>query len=239
MHSRTRLFTVALAGAAFFLPTGSAAVAAPVTADGIVAEAARYGIDARPLLEQRVVVGARSLTVRDVIDVITSGKARSGPAGTPEIQVGNVIHGAFTAGFGAQRPYTVTQSAVVPATEALIAPVPGTPATSPFAVVSWGGPVVQVKGAGYTGAHVVGGPVFNASTDSGGSDGIWLSGRSTGTVSDSAIDYTGHAGVLVNQRFCLLGYCAGVGVLIGDGVAIFDSAPLVAGTPKPETPTLP
>jgi hypothetical protein len=236
MAGAVRRAAFGLVVAAVVLPVAPASAASDLT-ESVLAKARAGGVDASPLLARKVTIGSHTMTVRALLDSVPSaGQRATGPAGTPEVQAGDVLHFAINFGFDVPRVYTVSQSAVVPATPSAFVPVapPSNPVIGPSVFAEWGGPLVQVKGSGYpVGLHVVGGPLTNASPAEGAPNGdpVWLSGRSESFLGDGRIDFTGHAGVLVNDRSCFFGFCIAFGVLVGDGAAVFDADQAVPGTP--------
>jgi hypothetical protein len=225
-------------------------ISAPATTDAsrslrqvFLEEGRVRGVDASPLLERAITIFDRATTIGAVLDAFDARtEGLTGPAGTTETQVGDIEHFAFS--FGGPEVghvYTVTTSAVVPATPGAGAPIPGTPATGPQAFVDYGGALVQITGAAWNiGAHVAGGPLTSVDTAE-STDPVTISGRSPAIlIGDRSIDFTGHVGLLANSRECIFGvFCYAIGGFAGDGIAFYDQD-LVAGVaPRPATPTIP
>ncbi|MER3453039.1 MAG: hypothetical protein C4344_05165 [Acidimicrobiia bacterium] len=192
----------------------------------------------------------------------------AGPAGTPEVLVGNTTHlfGHFyqgpTSGAGACGRLTVTTSSVIPEAPFVpvslaplyLTPVPG--ALSPvIPPSSWmlplyvaGGRVKHIHGSyNLFGFHTAGTLIGSgASTDTGAPDPypVWLPMvTSMGLVRDWSIDFVGHAQFYqATARIDFFGFtiCGTVGgMLLSDGVAIFDNRPLAPGLPVIGLPDIP
>lgn len=199
-------------------------------------DAASHGIDASALLEENI--GSLGITVGEMLDELDGIQGR-GLAGTGEAQVGGVVHTAIKTGFGATHVYEVSRSANVPETEDQTVPVPGTPLTDPILVMHPGGPLYQVKGSGWSlGLHIAGGSFANVNTTANGQVPLMISGFGSAAINDSHIDMTGHLVSLVNERFCIYGYCISIGFLHGNGVSFFEDH-VVDGVERPATPTIP
>ncbi|MHB1488783.1 MAG: hypothetical protein ACYCZM_14785 [Acidimicrobiales bacterium] len=158
--------------------------------------------------------------------------AAPGLPGLPDVNVGDVVHFYVNYGSGSALAYNVTQVPVVPATPpAFVPPVGPVPP-----VYDMGGSVVNVTGSGYkTGEHTVGnfGVGSNVDTAPGAPSPFpaWLPVLTGGSVvSDTAIDFTGHALVTQDQA-CLFGFCVAVGALVGDGATLFNQPPPVTLPP--------
>lgn len=182
-----------------------------------------------------------TLTVAQAIADSTAQATPGAPTlpGLPVINAGDVIHAYFNYGSGSALGYHVTDIApIVPSTPPVITPPAGP--LPPAAVYDVGGPLVSVVGSYISGYHSVG-TTFGSNVDT--SPGaptpfpVWLPLLTGGFVSDTAINLTGHA-VVTQSQFCLFGFCAAVGALIGDGATVFDQT-LPAVPPTPGTPSVP
>lgn len=233
-------FALALAAVALPVAPAMATPGGSVT-DRVLADAAKYGVDARTLLDREIQTkGMPKMTVGRLLSLADGAQTRSGPAGTPEIQAGTINHFALTSGVDAPAPYSSVTAVSVPATPIPVAVVPATPVTSEMFVPVPNGPAVRISGSGFTGGHIVGGRLAGASTDTGGPDGLWLSGRSNETlISDSAIEFVGRVMAYANGRFCIGTYCFGFGFVSGLGTAAYDSPVALPALPAVPAPSLP
>lgn len=182
-------------------------------------------------------------TVREVLAEMTPpGKIENGtgPAGTPEIVVGNTTHIFLDLYFGSTSGavcggITVTDSATVPHTPTVIQPVPG---PWPVPAYSVGGPTRHVTGSyNLMGLHTVGTLIGSAASTASGAPSpapVWLPLAHTGFVSDASVDFLGHAQVFqqrVRLDFFGTTICLTVGgMLLSDGIAIFDNRPIQGQT---------
>lgn len=166
---------------------------------------------------------------RPAVDVGALGSVDSnGPAGTPEILVGDTLHLYVHFAIGcAPAGYRFTQSAVVPAT-------PRVMPLGPLVLYDVGGPLYNVKGNYLLGLHTAGvllgtgvttaqdGPFLNAPTNP---TGVLL-----GVLLDRSIDFVGHASGGQTFRcitfFGIPLFSIGAGTLLADGVAQFDARPI-------------
>lgn len=104
-----------------------------------------------------------------------------------------------------------------------------------------GGPLVNITASGYkTGMHAVWNVGIGSNVDTApGAPSPFparlpvLTGGSV--ISDTAIDFTGHA-VVTQNEVCLFSCCVAVDAIVGDGATIFNQA-LPVGVPA--TPSLP
>ncbi len=205
----------------------------------VVREARAYGFDAKAVLQSRQTVFitgrdgttiTRSMRTIDAIRHLAANivmpksdgrraAAQPGPGGTPEINVGDLVHAYVTVGRNAPFAYSITESAVVPAT-------PPVTATMPLFFEA-GGPLTQIKGGNWTiGGHGVG-TTIGSNIDT-GAGGPYLPVVNTAAVFDSSIDFIGHADAL-QVRICFFGICfATIGVMVGDGVTLFDNKTAVS-----------
>ena len=206
----------------------------------VAAEARAAGVDPNRLFAGTITVGRPTakgtlepvaLTVGEALDQLSAfagaGTRESGPAGTPEVVVGDTLHAWASAGSGSQL-LTVTESALVPATPPVLLPPPAT-----VLAFDVGGTLKHIVGDYEFGAHTAGTLAgSNVDTAPGASNGapVWLPVVSSGLVTDTSIDFLGHA-ILVQGEFCIFGYCVAVGGLLGDGVMLFDNT-LPLGLPS-------
>lgn len=213
---------IVLALAAVAVPVSPAAAAKPSVADRVLADAAAHGIDARPLLARTVMVAGRRMAVAQAVEVLGGARTASGPAGTPEVQINRIAHGAVTYGPGAQPPYHTVLASPTPALPGVSQWAPATPVTHPVDVAVYGGRPMIVRGSGFIGGHTVGGPAISLSTDTSGPNGFWLSGlHEEGSIADTAIDYAGHTTGFGNLVECYGSFCVGMGWIFGNGTAVY------------------
>ncbi|MBI4730202.1 MAG: hypothetical protein HY775_12020 [Acidobacteria bacterium] len=193
-------------------------------------EAAARGLDgavvlAAPLTLDVLLPDGTSRTetrsIGELIDRFAQGTiAGSGPAGTPEINVGDVVHGYINIAWGSALAYSVHDSAVVPATPPVFLPPPAT-----GYLYDAGGPVRNVKGSYLIGLHTAG-TVFGSNVDTAAGPApypVWLPVVTGGLVLDGKIDFAGH-GVVAQGQFCFLGLCVAAGFIVGDGATLFDNS---------------
>ena len=170
-----------------------------------------------------------TLTVREAIADVSSANAASPTTlpDLPEVNAGDVVHAYFNYGSGSALAYQVTTVPVVPGTPPEFLPPLPTPAGMTPAFYDVGGPLVNVVGSGYkTGYHTVGnfGVGSNVDTAPGAPSPypVWLPVLTGGSiVSDTSIDFTGHA-LVTQTQVCVFGFCAAFGALVGDGGTLFD-----------------
>jgi hypothetical protein len=164
-----------------------------------------------------------TVTVEQVIERIALRATLAAPvAGPAEVTAGDLIHLYANACFpcASAELYTITTSAVVPATPPVLLPPPATPL-----FFDAGGPLTQVKGGGWIiGTHTAG-TVVGSNVDTGtGAPApwpVWLPVVTTGVLADTSIDFIGHAAVAQGE-FCAFSFCLAAGALVGDGLALFD-----------------
>lgn len=136
---------------------------------------------------------------------------RGGFAGGPHVTAGDMLHAYVNIRAGNALGYQVTQSALAPATPAVVLPPPAT-----VLLFEAGGPVKNVRGSYLIGFHSVGTAIgSNVDTDA---SGPYLPVVSGGFVLDTRIDFVGHAAVAQGQ-VCFFGLCIATGGLLGDGVS--------------------
>lgn len=199
---------------------------------GITEEAALSSLQTIEFVRADGSTGTRTLTARAVIERFRSVPVSSqsaGPGlvdGVPEVLAGNLAHAyiSFTGRLG----YSVHRSTVVPATPGAVVsdPVTGLPL-----LTEYGGPLLQVKGSGWAvGLHSAGYAPGGANVDL-AEGGPYAGPAAAGFVSDSSMDFAGHGSV---EQVCVtipfVGCILSFGLLLGDGVAVFDSS-LPAGLP--------
>jgi hypothetical protein len=168
-------------------------------------------------------------TVGQALDELSalggSSSRDAGPAGTPEVAAGDTAHFWSAAGSGSQL-LAITQSAVVPATPSVVLPPPAT-----ILAIEYGGPLTHIVGDYDFGLHTAG-TLAGSSVDTGpgAPTPVWLPVVSAGAVSDTAIDFLGHA-LFFQDEFCIFGYCVAFGGMVADGLMIFDNT-LPLGLPS-------
>lgn len=227
--------SVLLAGA----PGAGAASSQPPRLREVVAAKARLaGVEPSALFSGRLTVGRPQkdhtlklveVSVGQALDeldaALGSSTKESGPAGTPEVVVGDTLHAWVATGSGSQL-LAVTDSALIPATDPVLLPPPAT-----ILAFDVGGPVRHIVGDYDFGIHTAGTLAgSNVDTAPGASTPVWLPVVTTGIVQDNSIDFLGHAAFFQSQ-FCLFGFCIAAGGLLGDGVMLFDNT-LPLGLPS-------
>lgn len=240
MNHRTRGALAGLLLATIAVGSPAQAASQPRDLRREVLDAARArGVDAAPLLGREISVPGGIVTLGAFIDGIDAARAQTAPGDAPGSQVGDIFHYALSYG-GVDLPaiYRETASQGVPPTDPLTVEIPGTPAGN-YSFVEYGGRVRQLKTSPYAiGLHTAGGSMLNIGTAEGGG-AIYASALSNGNADDTGLDFTGHIGSLTNVRECWHGFCIAVGVLFGDGVALYGSGPIAGVIPRPGTPRIP
>ena len=201
------------------------------------------GVDVSPLLERRIGFAGEQTTIGallDRLDGVTTAAAGVTPLG--ETQLGFATHYAIKIGGGGMPAlYTVSTSAVVPATPAQVVPIPATPASRSQALFEPGGSLTQIRGSGWdVGFHIAGGEITNVDTEQDGEAPVMLSGITPATVlSDQAVDFTGHVAAVTNSVTCFLNTCIGVSSFAGNGVAFYGPDLIAGAVPRPATMPIP
>jgi hypothetical protein len=164
-----------------------------------------------------------------------------GPGGTTEVGGGLIIHIASKTTTGSPTapsalPYTVTESALLPDLSGLpelpegteVPPIPGAPELPSQATLTAllpHGKFTQVKGKELSATHITG--ALNLDTGPGAPSPwpVWVPLRTTGSVTDTGIDFAGYPASITNAAGCFTvsgkQTCVGIGVLIGTGAAMF------------------
>lgn len=147
--------------------------------------------------------------------------------GVPETLAGDLTHIYVDAGFGIPARYSITSSALVPATPgATVAdPVTGLPLFTKY-----DGPLRQVKGSGWLlGFHGAGYALGGINVDL--AEGGPYVFANAAIITDESIDFIGNASVTQPCLFSFFGLClVRAGILLGSGAALFDST-LPVGIP--------
>lgn len=159
-------------------------------------------------------VDTYTITYGELLDRLAPGPQRGGPAGTPHLTAGDIVHFYVNIAVGNALGYKVTQSALAPATPPVVLPPPGT-----GLAYSVGGPMKNVRGAYLVGYHTAG-TVLGSNVDT-DANGPYLPVVDGTMVPDTRIDFVGHA-VVSQTQVCFFGLCIAVGMMIADGVASWD-----------------
>ena len=218
------------------LPAAGGATSSSAEAAGAtIADAARRaGIDVSQLMTEQVTIttsypdgrtAQTKASLAHAIDAVARAQASAVPpvAGPAELNAGDLLHvyAKYCFPCASALGYAVSTSAVVPATPPVLLPAP---ATALFFDV--GGPLTQVQGGGWLiGIHTVG-TVLGSNVDTGSGAPapfpVWLPVVTAGLVTDTSIDFIGHA-IVAQGEACLLTFCIAVGTMVGDGLTLFDN----------------
>jgi len=168
--------------------------------------------------------------ILDRMDGLAVPRRATGPGlapGVPETLVGDLTHFYISVGFSVPSSYAVTSSAAIPSTPGAVVP---NPAGGLPLFTEYGGPVIQVKGGGWTlGGHFAGYAAGGINVDLAG--GGPYAGPVLTLILDGTIDFVGHGSVAQPCIFSFFGICLlRAGLVLADGVALFDST-LPAGIP--------
>lgn len=200
---------------------------ADVWRTAMIEAAEREGLDPQTLLDAETDVTTSHRDGRVTVTRMTIGEAiqrigevlpalrftEPGLGGGPEITVGDVAHAYLNTGILIDPSYAVATSTVVPATPPIYDAMP--------TFYESGGPLRQVKGKDWDfGAHGVG-TTIGSNVDT-GQGGPYLPVASSGIVTDSSIDFIGHADVTQFGE-CFFVFCFWFGFMTGSGVALFDN----------------
>lgn len=231
------------------LPFGSSGAAQEETTLGalarreVIKQARSFGVDPAVALATPQTFQVRhadgtsetiTMTTAQILERVDGirmpSKRNAGPGladGVPETLAGDLTHVYLDLGFGIPDRYSVTTSAVVPATPGaqIIDPVTGLPLFTEY-----GGPLTQVKGGGWlVGFHGAGYAAGGINVDL-AKGGPYVAPL-VSIVFDDTIDFIGHGSVTQPCVFSFFGRCiVRLGLMLGDGAALFDST-LPAGIP--------
>jgi hypothetical protein len=200
--------------------------------------ASAHGVDLAALLASRVDVNVESKGFTDtysvgVLDLLSIARVEDGGPTGVQITAPLVLNAGLQVyikiwiaqkelgeGLGSGNLLEVTGLGTLPA-------VPDT-GNGVVSLLAPPGKLIHVKG-GPGGSHLAG--ALNASTDTGEPNGLpaWVPVYSgAALVADKGIEFVGSATV-ANSETCLLGFCSGLALVAGSGVALYGKNPLPVG----------
>ncbi len=201
-------------------------------------EAAKLGINAAQLSKMQLsYVGGGTttkLSLDEGLEFLTQTGRPNGATiiGGPAVEAGVVIHtiiGTYTGlPLSTSGPYSVYGSALtlppltgLPALPALPAPLTAYGPLVEGLLAAGGVGVRQIKASGYTGgSHIY---ALAAGLEPATQKLLYIP-TDAATITDKSIDFVGVPLVMLNGGSCnVLGQCAGLGILTGAGVALYDS----------------